>query len=184
MPYPSRVDREQIVAAARQHIEQEGVDSLTLSKLAGTLGIKAPSLYRHIANKEALLQEVNLLTLRELFDALARAKLPTAAPEEQLVALMTAYRRFAHRFPERYQMVMTTKPNEGRPDENALLQMVLPLQVLLAEISGEDKALTALRGLLALAHGFVMLELNEQLQRGGDLEEAFVAVVTAYLRGW
>ena len=64
------------------------------------------------------------------------------------------------------------------------MQMVLPIQAVMAEISGQERSLAALRGALALVHGFVMLELTNQLRRGGSLEEAFTESAAAYLRGW
>ena len=185
MPYPSRVDHDQIIQAATHFIETEGVDALTLGKLAKALGIKAPSLYRHVANKEALLQGVNLLTLQRLMADLASAgKAAQTEPAQQLSSMLRAYRHFAHTYPGLYSLAMTTKPSEGRPNEDVLVQMVLPMQKLVAQISGETHSLTALRGLFALVHGFVMLELHEQLQRGGDLDETFEQVVDAYLQGW
>jgi len=54
----------------------------------------------------------------------------------------------------------------------------------IAEIRSEAHALTPLRGALALAHGYVMLELNRQLRRGGDLEQTFEQGIIAYLIGW
>ena len=54
----------------------------------------------------------------------------------------------------------------------------------MAKITGQKQSLPALRGALALVHGFVMLELKDQLQRGGDLTMAFDASVNAYLHGW
>ena len=185
MPYPNRVDKARIVQMAHQLIADEGVDALSLNKLASLLGVKAPSLYRHVGNKEQLLQAVNLLTLNQLFSALDNAITHARdAPSSQLVAILQAYRRYAHAQPQLYMLAMTTKPGEGRPDEDALVQMVLPLQGLIKQISGEEKSLAALRGAFALVHGYVMLELNEQLQRGGDLDETFDVVVRAYLAGW
>lgn len=184
MPYPSQVNREQITEAAREFIKAHGADALTLSKLAGSLGVKAPSLYRHVANKEALLQEVNLVTIQKLTAALNSANEPDAAPAAKVRAIVDAYRQYAHANPELYVLAMSAKPGEGRPDQDILVQLVLPMQALVAQISGEENGLSALRGLLALVHGFVMLELNQQLQRGGDLGQTFKQVVDAYLRGW
>lgn len=185
MPYPSQIDREQIIRAARQLIEEKGVDALSLSKLASTLGVKAPSLYRHVANKETLLQAVNLCTLSQLFATLeAASAVVDDSPAPQLLPILRAYRQFAHANPELYLLAMTTKPGEGRPEEDVLVQMVLPMQTLMAKISGEENSLPALRGVFALVHGYVLLELNQQLQRGGDLDETFDVVVNAYLKGW
>jgi len=58
------------------------------------------------------------------------------------------------------------------------------VQEIMAKITDQEQSLPTLRGALALVHGFVMLELKDQLQRGGDLTWAFDASVNAYLRGW
>jgi hypothetical protein len=51
-------------------------------------------------------------------------------------------------------------------------------------VSGPKNSLAALRGAMALVHGFVLLELHGQLRRGGDLALDFDTAVHAYLRGW
>ena len=53
----------------------------------------------------------------------------------------------------------------------------------LAEWAGEADSLPALRGLWALAHGYVSLELTDSLQRGGDLSATFDRAIRAYLAG-
>lgn len=185
MPYPSQVDYDTLIATAAQLIEAEGADALSLSKLAGEFGVRAPSLYRHVANKAALLTAVNLHTLRRLFtefDAALAAEDGNATA--QLLAIADALRDFAHANPRAYVMAMTAPPGEGRPDEEILLNLVLPIQTRMAALVGEEASLPALRGLLALVHGFIMLEVHEQLQRGGDLDDAFQRALSAYLNGW
>ncbi len=166
-------------------IREQGVDALTLAKLARALGVKAPSLYRHVASKQDLLVAINLDTLNDLFGVLATAGVDDTRPSsERLLAVLRALRQYGLAHPNLYQLAMTSSPGDGRPEEEVLVQMVLPLQALMADVVGEANSLSALRGAVALAHGFVMLEINQQLQRGGDLEAAFVASAEAYLRGW
>ena len=185
MPYPSQVDRETIIAQAWHLIEAEGVDNLSLSKLAKSLGIKAPSLYRHVSNKASLLQAVNLYTTQQLIAALNQAVAETnGTASQQLAALLRVYRSFAHAHPHTYILAFTNTDDALRPDENVLEQMALPLQALMSTVSGETNSLAALRGAMALVHGFVMLELQGQLRRGGDLAADFEKVVEAYLQGW
>lgn len=185
MPYPSQVDQQTIVQKAWEMIEAEGADQLSLAKLAGELGIKAPSLYRHVGNKASLMQAVNMLTAQHLFAAL-EAGLQSAEdePVAQLTAVFNAYRTFAHHHPRTYVQAMTNNMEDQRPDENALEQMAIPYQEIMAGVSGSTQSLAALRGALALIHGFVMLELHGQLRRGGDLDEAFQLTTAAYLQGW
>lgn len=185
MPYPSQVDRETIVAQAWQLIETEGVENLSLSKLAASLSVKAPSLYRHVNNKAGLLQAVNLFTSQQLIDSLNEASTQVSeTPSEHLTALLHTYRNFAHAHPNNYILAFTNNDDALRPNENVLEQMALPLQMLMTAVSGQENSLAALRGAMALVHGFVMLELHGQLRRGGDLALDFDTAVRAYLRGW
>ena len=148
-------------------------------------GIKAPSLYRHVGNKASLLKAVNLYTSQRLAQALNQAASEAAgSATEQIAALMHRYRRFAHDHPHTYVLAFTNTNDDLRPDEDALTQLALPLQQLMTAVSGEANALAALRGAMALVHGFVLLELHGQLRRGGDLGLDFAAAVRAYLRGW
>lgn len=52
------LDKTQVVAAAVALLDESGLDGLTLRKLAQRLDVKAPTLYWHIANKAALVNEV------------------------------------------------------------------------------------------------------------------------------
>ena len=185
MPYPSQVDRETIIAQAWQIIETDGVESLSLNTLATALGIKAPSLYRHIGNKASLLQAVNLYTTQRLIEALNAATTQTGgAAAEQIAVFMHAYRNFAQAHSNSYILAFTNTDDAARPDENVMEQMALPLQALMSAVSGPEDSLAALRGAMALVHGFVLLELHGQLRRGGDLVADFDTAVHAYLHGW
>ena len=166
-------------------IEQEGLEALSLAKLAAQLGIKAPSLYRHVGHKLELLRAVNQQTVEQLFAAMqATQEGAPSEPQAQLVAILHAFRQFAHAHPQSYLLLFSLQANGERPDEAFLVQLALPLQALMARISGQDNSLAALRGALALAHGYIMLELNHQLRRGGDLDATYTQVIQAYLAGW
>jgi AcrR family transcriptional regulator len=160
----------QIVAAARDLLESEGADGLTMRRLGERLGIRAPSLYKHLPNKAAL--EVALIAdgfeeAAETFDA------ATTAAEQPLVALADAYRGFAKRHPQLYRL-MTERP--------------LPREQLPPEV--EDRAAAALvraagspdraRAAFAFIHGMVILELNDRFPDDGRLESAWRAGLAAF----
>ena len=182
MPYPSKINKETIVQAARELIEAEGVDGVWVNPLAERLEVKPPSLYRYVKNKNDLLRAVNEETVKGLFVALAPALASSGAVEARLMTAAHAYRAYAHANPVTYGLNFTNTLPEIQPENN--VGMVLPYQALMAQISGEAESLSALRGFLALMHGFVMLELSHQYQRGGDLNVAFEKSVRAYLAGW
>lgn len=185
MPYPTQTNSESIIKMAQELIEQEGSEQLSLARLASKLGIKPPSLYRYIPNKATLLQAVNNFTFQQLFQSYEEAmRLSDGNAKQKLMAISRTHRLFALTNPKTYILAFTTTRSEQSDDAQMLEQLVLPIQKLIATIVGLDNSLSALRGALAIVHGFVMLEINDQFKRGGDLSEAFEVSVNAYLSGW
>src|SRR5215475_9638146 len=183
-PYPAQVDSEKIASKAREMIEAEGIDQLSLARLAAELGIKAPSLYRHVASKAELLRAVNTLTSQELVAALLVDDHGPTSPRERLQHVALAYREFAHRYPVTYRLAFSNTVPESQPDASLLEALALPVQDSWAAVFGPENSLAALRGAWALIHGFVTLELDGQFQRGGDLNATFDLVIDAYIAGW
>jgi AcrR family transcriptional regulator len=182
MPYPSQIDFEKLIETAHEIIEREGVEALNLRKLADALGVQAPSLYRHVANKGALLRAVNEVTTKQMMESLYSAA-EDAPASERLLAVAHAFRRFSHEHPIAYQLAFSAKEEE-RPSPELREALVLPLQSIFAELVGEENAFPALRGAYAFLHGWVMLELSQQFERGGDLDVHFEQAFQAFLRGW
>lgn len=188
MPYPSQVQRADLIDKARELIESEGLDRLTLQSLAAAFGIAAPSLYHHFRNKTALLAAVNATTASALVEAMLAAASQASAedqadPTSALIHMLHGYRMFAHAHPVTYSMVFANTMSALKPDPKTAEALVLPLQEIMARVVGAAKSLPALRGGWALVHGFVMLELAGQFQRGGDLDNAFETAVRTYMDG-
>jgi AcrR family transcriptional regulator len=184
-PHPAQVDHDMIVNKARDLIEAEGLGEFSLARLATALGVKAPSLYKHVASKAALLRAVNTLTVEQLVAAMRAAQEGAGkTPVQRLVEIARAYRLFAHTYPAAYALAFADVEPELRPDPQYLESLVLPLQAITEALVGQEHSLAALRGIWALIHGFVMLELAGQFQRGGDLSSTFIQAVEACIRGW
>lgn len=184
-PYPSQTNRENIVDTAIDLIERDGVQNLSLSSVAAELGIKAPSLYRYVESKDALLHAVIEQTYLKMFEAYdAVLEQDYGGPAEILLNLAKAQYCFAHEYPNNYMLAYFTANPEFSGNPNMLRERAIAVQVIIQEISGEKNALPAYRGLLALVHGYVMLELNGQFRRGGDLEGMLEQTVSAYLKCW
>lgn len=186
MPYPSQIDRQAIVETARMMIESSGVENLNLRDLAKELGVKAPSLYRYVANKTALLRAVNDLTTRSLSEALHHVVDETQTEDflPRMMRVAIAFRQFVHDHPACYMLYANTLRDDTRPDFDERVQAVLPLQRVIASAVGEDDSLAAIRGAYAFLHGWVILEITEQFERGGDLDSHFEQALEAYFSGW
>lgn len=68
MAAPAKLNQEQILSEAVSLLREEGLDEVTLRKLAARLGVEAPSLYRHISGKQELLALVTLRLFRAQID--------------------------------------------------------------------------------------------------------------------
>ena len=66
---------QEIVAAARELVEEEGADALSMRRLAERLGIRAPSLYKHLVDKQALESAVIALGFEDWGRSFERARL-------------------------------------------------------------------------------------------------------------
>ncbi len=185
MPFPAKVSREALVEAARRTLESDGLDALSLNKLAAEFNIKSASLYNHFENKSALLRAINTQTNRELAAAMQNAvQGSTGSTFEKLELLAHAYRDYGRTHPVTYGLLFSSTHPDLLPDTKESENLALPFQTILANITGEDHSLAALRGLWALIHGFVMLELAGQFRRGGSLDAVFTSTIRAYLKGW
>ncbi len=128
MPYPAQIDSQQVIDKAREMIEAEGAENLSLHRLAAAFGVKAPSLYRLFASKTDLLRAVNLGTAQ----AFSRAMLASADnvgddPRARVLAMAHAARNFAHTNPCRMRWPTPAQPRNSVPMKAALVEIAVPL---------------------------------------------------------
>src|SRR6266508_475194 len=60
------LNRDRVLKAAVRLADKEGIDSLSMRKLARELGVEAMSLYNHVANKDEILSGVLELVADEI----------------------------------------------------------------------------------------------------------------------
>src|ERR1019366_8559329 len=96
----------EVVEAARQLLESEGPDALTMRRLGDALGIRAPSIYKHFPGKSAV--ELALIedALVELGHALHQAVVEAraAGTGDAVTPLMATYRAHALAHPNLYRL--------------------------------------------------------------------------------
>ncbi|WEK60848.1 MAG: WHG domain-containing protein [Candidatus Microbacterium colombiense] len=161
MPTPERTSMEQIVAAGREILEVGGPSGLTMQAVAARVGVRAPSLYKRVRDREALHTAVATASIDALTAQLERAG-------DDLTALASAYRDFAHAHPEGFRIMFTA----ASPHE-ALERSAAPLIRAAAARVGDEDALDAARLFTAWATGFLQMELSGAFRLGGDVDRAF-----------
>ncbi|PRB10650.1 TetR/AcrR family transcriptional regulator [Microbacterium sp. MYb62] len=174
MPTPERTSVEQIVTAGREILEIAGPAGLTMQAVAGRVGVRAPSLYKRVRDRDALHTAVAAASI----DALT-ARLDAAG--DDIGALAHAYRAFAHQHPEGFRIMFTIAA-----PHDALERSAAPLIRAASALVGQEDALDAARLFTAWATGFLQMELSGAFRLGGDVDGAFeygLARLTAGLAG-
>jgi len=184
MPPESRLDRETVVQTAAHLINTEGMQSLTLSRLARELSIRTPSLYNHIDGLPGLLRELALLNARSLAQVMKEAVIGKSGVQA-IYSLSQAYRSYIKTYPGQYLISLPASGNLPEPDpelEKAEAQAVQVVQAVLAgfQLVGNDN-LHAIRGLRSLVHGFATLEVAGGFGLPLDCDESFRRLVEMYI---
>ncbi|MET8752302.1 TetR/AcrR family transcriptional regulator [Streptomyces sp. NPDC004667] len=84
---PPRISREEVIGTARRIVTDEGVDRLTMRRLAAEIGSTPMALYHHVRNKEELLL---LLLDDHATRTLLRPETLPADPRERVVVAAVA----------------------------------------------------------------------------------------------
>jgi AcrR family transcriptional regulator len=154
----------EIAAAARALLEEQGSSGLSMRRVADRLGIRAPSLYKHLPDKAALEAAVISAGFEELAGRFEEA---VARDGDPLSALAQEYRAFARGHPHLYRL-MTERP---LPRERLAPGVEDRAAAPLVGAVGGDGDLA--RSVWAFAHGMAILELNGRFPPDADLDAAW-----------
>jgi AcrR family transcriptional regulator len=170
--------RDEIVAAAKQILETEGPDHLTMRSLAERLEIRAPSLYKHVADKdelETLLIAESLRSMGETLHAALEALPARGSRKRSLSALAGAYRSWALAHPHLYRLATEGELPRDRLPEGLEAWTAEPVILVMGD---QDSA----RAVWAFAHGMTILELDGRFPSGANLDKAWAAGIASLAR--
>ena len=159
MPPRAGLTPGRIVEAAAEIADRDGIDALTLGRVATALGVRAPSLYNHVGGLEDLRRRLTLRGIEELGAAVQRAAVGRSR-DDAVRALARAHRLFALSRPGLYAATVPTTEVDDDEVREAGSRVV---ETVVAALDGygldPDAAIHATRSLRAAVHGFVSLEL-------------------------
>ena len=164
----------QIVETAREILEDEGLDALTMRRIAERLGIRAPSLYKHFPDKSALEAAIISAGFEEQAAAFEQAVDGSADP---LTDLAGAYRSFARAHPHLYRLMT---------DQELRRDLLAPgveerAGRTIYDAAGQDA--DRARAAWAFAHGMTLLELTNRFPPGADIDAAWREGIRAFAAG-
>lgn len=144
------LSRERIIAAALDLIDEHGIGDLTMRRLGARLGVEAMSLYKHVPNKEAVVEGVRELLLEELAE-LRRSEHHSESWIEALRGVARAFREVCRAHPRAlplfaadadrayaaswgaYEPVLTTMVDAGIGPDEAIAALRIVVRHVLAD---------------------------------------------------
>lgn len=181
------LNEERVVEAAELIADEVGLSRLTLSSLADRLGVRQPSLYKHVEGMEGLQRSIAVRAKIELGQVLAREAVGKARGDA-IKAMSTAYRHWAKEHPGRYVATLRA-PVPGDIEDDAASRAVVRVvfDVLVGYNLIDEDAVDATRALRSALHGFVTLETGSGFGLPVDIDRSFDrlidGIVTAF-DGW
>ncbi|WP_409332092.1 TetR/AcrR family transcriptional regulator [Trujillonella humicola] len=170
------LDPDVVVRRAGALVDAHGIDALTLARLAGELGVAAPSLYKHVGGLDDLLDRMAVAATAELAARLGAASRGRAG-RRALEAIAEEYRRFAREHPGTY-------PLTSRPRDTDAWTAVADdaLAAVAAALSGYGVGtgdVHPIRVVRSALHGFVDLERTGGFGLPASVDESFRHLVDA-----
>jgi AcrR family transcriptional regulator len=164
----------EIIDTAFAILDDEGAEALTMRRLGDGVGMRAPSLYKHLPDKAhleaALIEDIFFAVGDILHDALANP-----GDRGAVRSVLATYRAHALEQPNRYRLATS-----GR-----LRRDLLP--ECLEEWAGQPFFFAAgdpyrSQALWSFAHGMVILEIDGRYPDGSDLDRTWQAGAAAFER--
>lgn len=184
--------RQALVDQAVRTIRSRGVEGLTLREVGQDLRVSRTALYRHFADKQALLAAVAAEGFRTFRQALEQAWTPSAHDRAGFVAMGHAYVAFAREHPSYYRVMfggfvakVECDPGLAEVADSAfgvLVGAIAEMQAAGVVEAGDPEALAVF--VWSAVHGLALLVIDGQLARPGvDVAEVIDLTMAQVWRG-
>lgn len=159
---------QKIIAAAAQLLDKEGVDGVTMRRVAGIVGITPMAIYRHYPGRRALLSALADQGFEELTGHLERKRCAGNAAQ-QLARMMDVYLDHGLENPRLFELMFLKARKGARRYPADFRAGASPTANMVAQVVGrgiqsghfkDDDVWEIVFALGALSHGLIMLHLG------------------------
>lgn len=158
--------RQAVLDLARQRIDEEGAEKLSMRSLATKIGVAHRAIYNHFADKDSLLSAVAAIGYHELSALLGKT--------QDAAEFVRAYATFALNHRHLYTIMMNRSyaEFESMPElrSGADAMIATSIAVLAPEIGSDDDKRRAVMRYWMLVHGGVGLHSSGTLKHRPDEE--------------
>ena len=173
-----------VVTSAAGLADEIGFHAVTMGLLADRLGVRPPSLYKHVGGLADLQHRLATRAMTELGEVIRDAAQGRAGVDA-LTALLTAVRAYVTAHPGRY--AATVGAEFTGPDDPLLAASARIIGSIAAVLRGygigEAEMDHAIRTIRSTMHGFAMLEASRGFQWQADPDESFDWMIRFIDRG-
>lgn len=177
------LDTDQVVEVAARIADAEGLDEVTLTRVAEELNVRQPALYRHVENYDGLIRLLGLRGRELLADRLSEAAVGVSG-HDAVRSLGLAWRKVVHDAPGLYAAT-DRYPCLGDSELETAVERVVGI---LARGLGsydmtEVETVHAARALRSAFHGFAHLEAGDGHPYPDDLDTSFDEMIDLICAG-
>ena len=153
-----RLTRERVIEAALQVLDAEGLEAVTMRRVAREVGVEAMSLYNHVKDKDDLLDGI---VGRILLEFPVPATDPTRDWADYGREVAFGWRAVLTAHPHALPLIGSRPPATDNP--NVLMPVETALRALIDAGLSEQDAVTAFHAIGGYIFGFVMMEKGQAL---------------------
>ncbi len=175
---------ESVVTAGAEIADELGYVNLNLVLVAQRLGVRTPSIYKHLDGLADLQHRIATLAMAELSEV-TRDAVAGRAGRDALVAMASALRAYVTAHPGRYSA--TIGAEFTGPGDPLLREGTRVIELIAAVLRGygigENDMVHAIRAVRCTLHGFAVLQATNAFQWSGDIDDSFEALIAFIHRG-
>jgi len=178
-----KLNRSVVVDMAASVADAEGLDAVSLSRIAADAGVTQPALYKHVSGIDELMQLL-ALRARDLLATQLQKAVGKKSRDRAVSALASAWRAFVREHPGLYAATDRVPSIGDAEIEESLAHVVGVITSALAGYaltkSQRDESALALRSAL---HGFCILEKDQGHPRPESIDKNLAQLVKIFCRG-
>ena len=181
--------RQRLCDLALKAFAEQGVEGMSLRRLAAAAGCSRTTPYRYFKNKADILAAVRQSEFQRMADQTERVARSESDPDKRLVALARAYLNFAMERPDAYRVMYSVNQKDEQRYPELVRQIKRTQQPMvnavheaieMGSVHGDPMNIVHL--LWAGLHGIISLYLSDKLHMGRNIEELAEVMIRSLSR--